>query len=663
MDKLKTNWLKIWHNFIAQYAVLAILVNLFIETFARLSTSPAAGLEFMIRHPLIFLFNSLIIFTCMSLSLLFKNRRFFLILFGGIWVVLGIVNGIIQANRMTPFTTNDIMELKDGLSIATTYLSKMQIILLVAGIAAIVALLVLIFFKSKKAAAKVVYKKAVPRVLLIIAIAIFATFGCVKTGILDTYFPNLNYGYRDNGFSYCFLATGFDKGVRRPANYSEANVKKIFTTKEMETTVAGKETSTSVTKPNIIFLQLESFIDPSFVKDIKLSQDPIPYYRYLMKTCSTGKLRVPAVGAGTANTEFESMTGMSVHFFGPGEYPYNSILLKENCESIPYDLKQLGYSTHAIHDHRAAFYHRNEVFGNLGYQTFTSVEYMNNVSRTPKGWARDYVLTSNIMDALKSTKGSDYIYTISVQGHGKYPTEKVINDPTITCTSAPTDELKWSWEYYANQIYEMDQFVKQLTTTLKKYDEPTILVMYGDHLPALDNLTEDNLKGNRSVYQTNYVIWSNYKYGSRKVEDLTAYQIGSELLNRIGIHNGTMVTFQQDHRSDKNYRAEMKMLQYDMLYGEKYIYGGTNPFKPISLKMGVKEIKIKKIVKIGEKYYIKGQNFTEYSKITVGDKVLKTTYLGPTILGLNEDVDPSDISKMKVSQTDTKNDTILSTTE
>jgi hypothetical protein len=124
-----------------------------------------------------------------------------------------------------------------------------------------------------------------------------------------------------------------------------------------------------------------------------------------------------------------------------------------------------------------------------------------------------------------------------------------------------------------------------------------------------------------------------------------------------------MVTFQQDHRSDKNYRAEMKMLQYDMLYGEKYIYGGTNPFKPVALKMGVKEIKIKKIVKIGEKYYIKGQNFTEYSKITVGDKVLKTTYLGPTILGLNEDIDPSDISKMKVSQTDTKNDTILSTTE
>ena len=66
MGKLKTNWLKIWHNFIAQYAILAILVNLFIETFARLSTSPAAGLEFMIRHPLIFLFNSLIIFTCMD---------------------------------------------------------------------------------------------------------------------------------------------------------------------------------------------------------------------------------------------------------------------------------------------------------------------------------------------------------------------------------------------------------------------------------------------------------------------------------------------------------------------------------------------------------------------------------------------------------------------
>ena len=99
-----------------------------------------------------------------------------------------------------------------------------------------------------------------------------------------------------------------------------------------------------------------------------------------------------------------------------------------------------------------------------------------------------------------------------------------------------------------------------------------------------------------------------------------------------------------------------------MLYGKQYIYGGKNPYKPTKLKMGVKEIKIDEVVKIGENYYIKGQNFTEYSKISLDGEILKTVYLGPTILALKEEVDPADVSRMKISQVE-KNKEVLSTTE
>ena len=78
--------------------------------------------------------------------------------------------------------------------------------------------------------------------------------------------------------------------------------------------------------------------------------------------------------------------------------------------------------------------------------------------------------------------------------------------------------------------------------------------------------------------------------------------------------------------------------------------------------MGVKKIKIDKIVRIGERYYIKGQNFTEYSRISLNGEVLKTVYLGPTILALSEEVDPELVSEMKVSQVE-KNKEVLSTTE
>ena len=206
----------------------------------------------------------------------------------------------------------------------------------------------------------------------------------------------------------------------------------------------------------------------------------------------------------------------------------------------------------------------------------------------------------------------------------------------------------------------MDKFVADFIEAMSQYDEDVVVVMYGDHLPAIDNISDENLKDGRITYQTDYFIWSNFGL-EKEDKDLCSYQIGSEVLDRIGITNGTMVTFHQNHRDDENYLEELHALQYDMLYGEKYIYDGKNPWEPTDMKMGVKEIKIDSIVKIGDKYYIKGQNFTEYSKVNLDGEILDTVYLGPTILGLEEKVDPDDVSKMKVSQVD--DNEILGTTE
>lgn len=296
----------------------------------------------------------------------------------------------------------------------------------------------------------------------------------------------------------------------------------------------------------------------------------------------------------------------------------------------------------------------------MGFDTFTSVEYMKNVEKTPKNWAKDDVLTECITDALDSTDGRDMIYTISVQGHGKYPPEQVLQNPVIEVTAAPSEELKWKYEYYVNQIYEMDQFIKGLTDTLAKREEPTVLVMYGDHIPALD-MTEDDLESG-NLYGTQYLIWDNM--GLKKDdENLHAYQLAAHVMEMLDMQVGTIFTYQQNHKNSETYLADLKALGYDMLYGKYYIYGGTNPFKPTNLKMGVNDITIDEIVKIGDKYYIKGRNFTQYSKVTLDGKELKTIYLGENVLGLLEDVDPDDADKMKVSQIENKSGEILSTTE
>ena len=184
--------------------------------------------------------------------------------------------------------------------------------------------------------------------------------------------------------------------------------------------------------------------------------------------------------------------------------------------------------------------------------------------------------------------------------------------------------------------------------------------MYGDHIPAID-LTEDDLQ-NGNLYGTEYVIWSNFGLEGDD-EDMYTYQLTSHLLEMLDMQVGTIFTYQQNHKNSETYLSDLKALGYDMLYGKQYIYGGSDPFAPTDMKMGVKDIKIESVVKIGDRYYIKGQNFTEYSKVTLDGETLKTIFLGESILGLLEEVDPEDASRMKVSQIERKGNEILSTTE
>ena len=179
----------------------------------------------------------------------------------------------------------------------------------------------------------------------------------LKTRQLSSYFSNIAFAYRDYGFPYALAVTVFDTGISQPNDYSNELVEKIIRREgKIEETIAEED------MPNIIVVQLESFFDPGRIRWLDMSEDPIPNWRALAKEYSSGYYIVPTVGAGTVNTEFEMLTGMSLRFFGAGEYPYKGILKKETCESMAYDLGRLGYTSHAIHNNESNFYGRRQVY-------------------------------------------------------------------------------------------------------------------------------------------------------------------------------------------------------------------------------------------------------------------------------------------------------------
>ena len=641
--------------------LLALLVTIVVELFNHKSFTEGltSFWEFVTQEPLALLVNVLIVLVTLTPAFFLRRRVFWCALVSFIWLVCGGVNGFILLNRMTPFTVADLTVFETGLDTVPNYLSTGYIILLVTALAVVAAGLILLFWKGPRSgqSRKLRFLSGIAALAVSSMLTGGACAAAFAAGDLSNQFANLAFAYEDYGFAYCFLQTWLNRGIHRPSSYNQTTVEKIC--RQVEEKVSDS-TTVPQTDVNVIFIQLESYIDPSMIEGLELSENPVPNWTALKERYSSGYLTVPVVGAGTANTEFEVLTGMSSRFFGPGEYPFQTCLTDQTVESVAYDLKANGYATHAIHNHRAAFYSRNEVYPNLGFDDFTALEYMSGVEKTPTNWAKDGVLKDQILQALDVTEGqADLVFTVSVQGHGKYPMDPVLEDPAITVEACPDEEYHYAMEYYVNQVHEMDAFVGELIEELSRRDERTVLVLYGDHLPAL-NLEAEDMESN-SLYRTEYIIWDNFGL-EQQDEPLAAYQLSAAVLERLGITTGLMNSFQQTCREEPTYRANLRMLQYDALYGNGYLYEGRKRYAPPEMKMGMVPIEITGMEQRAGDWFVLGKNFTPYCVVTEDGRLLETEYEAPWLLRLKEEPDTTDYRDLEISVVDKHNE-ILSNTE
>jgi phosphoglycerol transferase MdoB-like AlkP superfamily enzyme len=727
------------------------------------------GLGFIISNPFMFLFNVLIILFTLSISMMTNRKRFLLLFISFVWLGLGVTNFVLLSFRTTPLTAMDFYLLKSVFGIINVYLNSIQLILIIVISTAVLVSLVFLWKKFKKN--KILLKKSLILLGTTVILMILVFNISLKVNALTTKYGNIADAYSDYGFAYCFSNSLFDQGINEPAKYSEENIDEVLKKIDSEPTKVvvddeSDKTSTPITdslpegepdsldsvnynkdeelkkQPNIIIVQLETFIDVNRLRDFTFSENPTPNFSKLKEDYSSGFITVPSIGAGTANTEFEILTGMNLQYFGAGEYPYKTILQSTTSESICYNLDEIGYHSHAIHNNTGTFYDRNKVFQKLGFDSFSSIEYMNDIEYNPVGWAKDKVLTTEILKTLDTTETSDFIFTISVQPHGKYPETvvddkqriKVIVDPNKNHIAEPIDEIKdWEtnkieektnndnsnatdndsvngnqdnnssdiinntntnyneskvdeskdanvdanvetnvetnvvnsnndeitnkksdetqknvtddkkddeekdidesyknkFEYYANQLYETDQFVGELIGKLTTYQEPTIVVFYGDHLPSLSIEDEDLLSGN--TFQTEYVLWSNFQMEEIDV-DLNAYQLNAYVLERLNYNNGVLTKFHQRYIGEPDYQEELELLQYDMLYGARNVYGGINPFIEKEIQMGIQDIKIDRVIEKGDALFIEGDNFTPWSVVYFGEKSKETLFIDENTL-------------------------------
>ena len=611
------------------HALLACIINFVIEAISRHSV--VAAWDYMTGTPLVFLYNAFMIFVTFSIVYLFKRRIFVRMIIGAIWVILGIANGYILLKRVTPFNAQDLKIAGDGIALINNYCNGFEVVVIAVGAVALLIWLISMWRRGGQYAGKIHHIAALIGIIVCGVLYTFVTNIAIDKRVVSTYFGNIAFAYEDYGLPYCFSASLFNTGISEPNGYTKKAMAKIDKDGELNQTATSRS---SDKLPNIIVVQLESYFDVANAEFFTTSEDACPNLHNLYQNYSNGYFKVPSVGAGTANTEFEVLTGMNLRYFGPGEYPYKTYSKKHPTESAATALASLGYGTHALHDNTGNFYSRANVFNNMGFDTFTSKEFMNVLQTTENGWAKDEILTQHIMEAMDTTKQEDFVFTVSVQGHGNYPETQVIENPKIKVEGIEDEALKNKWEYYVNQVYEMDQFVGDLIKAVEERNEPSVVVFYGDHLPTMGLKAED-LKS-RYLYNTNYVIWDNIGL-QKQDKNIPAYQLMSEVLNKLDIHSGTVFNYHQQRKGTKNYLSDLELLQYDILYGKQYVYNGKAPITEGHMVMGIRNVSLSSIVpQLNSGYSLYGENFTKYSRVYVNGEKQKSSFLNNTRINLSE---------------------------
>ena len=603
--------------------LLALGLSLIVEGLNR--GSVVKLFRFVTQRPVYFLYNYLIILTSLTFSELFRRRKSVLYTVCVAWVALGIAEFMVSKERTQPFTSMDVLMLKDAITLTTIYYTWPQIILMYGSIFLATVLLIYIVTRLPRRR-QVNYTLALSTFCGFLTLCFCSYALSVHFGAIPRYFDNLVDAYDQYGFAACFTATFGSMGVSKPSDYSTEVVTGIVEEiDEEQPHVFGSEDN--LDHPNVIYLQLESLFDVNTVIGAEYSEDPTPNFNRLSRECPSGELYVPSIGGGTANTEFEMLSGLNIDFFGAGEYPYTRILHETTCETIAYNLRAQGYSATALHNHTGTFYGRNEVYSRLGFDHFVSLEYMPYVTYTEVGWAQDGIMADEIMKALKASDERDFIMAITVESHGKYDENYIYHSGDPEILQLPEQINPNRFASYLHLIHETDAFLGKLIDRLEKFDEPTVCVIYGDHLPSLD-LTADVLTTN-NLYASRYIIWNNYG-AEFEAPNVQAYRVSANLLKQLGIPGGLITKYHQaadPTDADQTYLDNLEVLEYDVLYGDKSAYEGENPYPVIDMTMGCVPIEISSVSRRYGRVLVNGANFTECSVIELDGESYPTAFI------------------------------------
>lgn len=295
--------------------------------------------------------------------------------------------------------------------------------------------------------------------------------------------------------------------------------------------------------PDIVVIQSESFVDPGILKGYPASAF-VPELTRLERTGDFGRMHVPTFGGGTIRTEFEVLTGISLRYFPEVLFPYLQFQQKE-IPSLPRLLERHGYTTVALHANRPEFWNRTAAFKALGFQRFISIRDFPIDDQALDGrYVSDKAMTDEILRQLRDDGPPQFLFAISIEAHGPYDYSANIDTAerdAIAVPPAVTDQAKVELQNFIYHLRHADAELGRLADVLARRQRPTLLMFYGDHLPALVPAFQADGFDDDGDFFSQTVPWllvePNRPQAARRLDHLAAWSVPDLLLERAGIHD------------------------------------------------------------------------------------------------------------------------------
>ena len=343
--------------------------------------------------------------------------------------------------------------------------------------------------------------------------------------------------YRTGGTVAVFLRNTEFMSVEEPEGVTYERLSQIMSqVSPADTPQVGAE------RPNIVAIMNESWADFEEFGQLPLTQSVTDFIRSL-DNAVWGHAYTSVFGAGTSASEFEFLTGNSMAFLPSGSIPYQQYILDES-PSLASLLRDQGYRTLAFHPGERTSWQRNQAYPLLGFQDFKCGEDMDVPQEMAHGYVSDRSDFQQIIWEFEHKQAGEplFLFNVTIQNHGSY------TDPDYPAQVQLTDApgAYPMAKQYLTLVNETDQAFQLLVDYFSQYDEPTLIVMFGDHQPSVEQAFLDKAYGVQDEmsmeqymdkFRVPFVIWANYPLELEGPADTSLNFLGQYLLRYAGIES------------------------------------------------------------------------------------------------------------------------------